>query len=256
MANSKSKTTTQETTQEVTGWFKRGIEVFDKRKQIEAVAKARKERAVSRFYLKTGEDAIIVFVDSSPFGIYEHNLKIDGKWGNFYTCSKEIQPCPICQQFPENKPTWTAYLTVIDTRSFIRQSDGQEVKNRKILFPAKGTAIAKLEKLLSKYKNLAGLAFKVSRLTDQDPNCGSDFEYLGKVNIIKKFGPDAVNPIDYMKVLSFPTEEELAMLGIGYIPDGFSSEDTPEQSPDDIIDNLVDEPAEEEINISADDLIK
>lgn len=252
MANNKPKSN-----QEVTeGWFRRGSEVFDKKKQIEAVAKARKERAVGRFYLKANEDAIIVFVDSSPFGIYEHNLKIDGKWGNFYTCSKEIQPCPICQQFPENKPTWTAYLTVIDTRSFIRQSDGQEVKNRKILYPAKGTAIAKLEKLLAKHKSLAGLAFKVSRLTDQAPNCGDDFEYLGKVNIIKKFGNEATNPIDYMKILSFPTDEELAMLGIGYVPEGLGGDENEAQNPDDIIDNLVDEPAEEETEVSADDLIK
>lgn len=238
------------------GWFKRGIEVFDKRRQIEAMAKIKRERAVSRFFLKSGEEAIIVFVDSSPFGIYEHNLRIDGKWGNYYTCCKEIMPCPICQQFPDNKPTWTAYLTVIDTRAFIRQSDGVEIKNRKVLFPAKGTAIARLEKLLEKHKSLAGLAFRISRLSEQDPNCGSDFEYLGKVNIAKKFGSDAAVPIEYTKVLSFPTEEELMALGIGYAPEVKIEDIDTNITPVVDLESLIDEPPAEEQEIDVDSLIK
>ena len=121
-------------------------------------------------------------------GIYEHNLRIDGKWGNHISCQKEMQPCPVCQHFPDNRATWTAYLTCIDTRAFTRKSDGQEVKNRKILYPAKGAAIPRLEKLLEKHKSLEGLAFKVSRLSDTEPNCGSDFEFIGKVIFRKSLG--------------------------------------------------------------------
>ena len=232
--------------QETTSWFRRGDDVFAKKRELDKIAKVKKEKSVSRFFLKAGEESIIVFVDSVPVGIFEHNLRIDGRWGNFYTCSKDVGVCPICQYFRDNKPTWTVYFTVIDTRSFVRQSDGQEVKNRKVLFPVKGSAIALVEKLLKKYKNLSGLAFKVTRLTDNDPNCGNDFEYLGKVNILKKFGQDAVIPIDYDKVLAFPTEEELAYLGItaGSLADEVDLPD--DKSVEKLIDELVDEKAEEE----------
>jgi len=208
----------KETTSQ-SNWFKQGKDVFTVKKQLDSLAKSRKERAVQRFFLKAGDEAVICFVDSSPFGLYEHNLRIDGKWGNHYTCMKDTQPCPICQHFPDNRPTWTAYFTIIDTRAFTRKSDGQEVKNRKILYPAKGNAIARLEKLLEKNKSLAGLAFKVSRISDTEPNCGSDFELIGKVNMQKKFGDDSLKPIDYMKVLAYPSDEELSAIGIGdFVP--------------------------------------
>ena len=159
-------------------------------------------------------------------GVYEHNLRIDGRWGNMITCSRETQPCQVCSHFPDSRPTWTAYLTAIDTRTFTRKSDGQEVKNRKVLYPAKGSAIPRLEKLLEKHKSLSGLAFKISRLSDADPNCGSDFEYIGKVDLIKKIGEDALKPIDYMKVLAYPSDEELASIGIGSFAHASGNNDT------------------------------
>ena len=50
-------------------WFKQGKDVFDAKRHIDSLAKSRKERSVSRFFLKAGEDAIIVFTDSSPLNL-------------------------------------------------------------------------------------------------------------------------------------------------------------------------------------------
>lgn len=237
-------------------WFLRGKEVFDKKKQLDIVAKARKERYIQRFFLKAGESAKIVFVDSEPFGIWEHNLRIDGKWGNFYTCCKEIQPCPICKNFPESRPTWTVYFTVLDLRPYTKR-DGQTVKFRKILYPAKGSTIAKIEDLLNKYGSISGLCFKVSRLTDDDSNCGRDFEYIGKVDIVKKFGKEYAIPIDYAKVLAFPNDEELEYLGISSDMDVNIEDDEEHELDDNAILDDVTEPVEEVAEeVDIDDLVE
>lgn len=206
--------------------FVTGSAGFNKKKQQDAAAASAKERGVQRFRLKEGESAEIVFVDSTSvsgdgeikggFFLPEHNLQIGGRWGNFMTCTKDIEPCEICDA--GNKSVYTCYFTIIDTRKFTRtkgRDAGKESKNRKILFPAKGSTIARIQNLIQKHKNLSGLKFKVTRLSADDPNCGSDFEKLGKVDLAKALGKDALRPIDYRKVLARPSEEELAVAGFG-----------------------------------------
>jgi hypothetical protein len=189
-------------------WYTQGEQGFEIKKRIDAAAKIRKEKAVSRFMLKAGEEADIVFVDSTPFFISEHNIPINGKYGNFITCTKEVRPCAVCNK--GTKPTFTAYLTIIDRRSFPRQSDGQIVKDRKILYPAKGSTIARIEDLRKKHGSLTGLMFHVKRYTKDDPNCGSDLQFVKKVQLTG----DNAKPVDYKKVLYPPTDAELEVFGM------------------------------------------
>ena len=187
-------------------WYAKGADGFKVKDQIDAAMAVRKERGVPRFMLKAGEEAIVVFVDEIPFFIWEHNLKIGGRWGNYVTCVKEIRSCPIDDS--GERATYTGYLTIIDTRSFIK-SDGTKVQNRKILYPAKGSTIKRLEDLIKKHGSLKGMAFKIKRYSKDDPNCGTDFELLKRVNLTK----DNAIPVDYDKVLAPPTLEELVALG-------------------------------------------
>jgi len=187
-------------------WYSKGADGFKVKDQIDATMAVRKERGVPRFMLKAGEEAIVAFCDSIPFFIWEHNLKIGGRWGNYVTCVKEIRSCPIDDS--GERATYTGYLTVIDTREFIR-NDGNKVKNRKILYPAKGSTIKRLEDLMKKYGTLAGRAFKIKRYSKDDPNCGTDFEFLKQVTLK---GDNAV-PVEYDKILAPPTPEELVALG-------------------------------------------
>ena len=138
--------------------------------------------------------------------IWEHNLKIAGRWGNYVTCVKEVRSCPVDES--GERSTFTGYLTVIDTREFIR-NDGTKVKNRKILYPAKGSTIKRLEDLIKKHGTLKGMAFKIKRYTKDDPNCGTDFEFIKPVALTK----DNAIPVDYNKVLYPPTDAELKAFG-------------------------------------------
>jgi len=201
-------------------WFKKGDEGFNSKRSQDTAAKLRKEKGITRFFLKEGESAKVVFVDETPFFCNVHQLKVGDSWRNFVTCTRDFAPCPVCND--GHKATYVAHLTCIDTREFDLK-DGKKVKNRKVLYPAKGSTILKLEDLKKKYGGLKGLAFNIKRYTKDDPNCGSDLEKLGKVDL-SKLGKDATVPYDYMKVLAPPTEEELAAVGIGSVIAG-STED-------------------------------
>lgn len=209
---------------ENTKWYKKGEAGLQEKKQSDAIAKMKKEKAVTRFRLQKDSGAKIVFVDSEGFYIWEHNLNVGGKWGNFITCVKDFDsPCDVC--LTGKRSTHTAYYTVIDTREFIRQ-DGTKVKNRKILFPAKGTMIYQLEDMKKRHGSLAGMVFEVKRFSaDGEPNCGSVLTKLGKINIKKKFGDGSDVPVDYVKVLAPASKEEIRALGVGGAPLVGSSED-------------------------------
>lgn len=193
-------------------WFKQGAAGYAEKKKIDTAAKIKKEKGVPRFWLKDGDEAKIIFVDSSPFFCYEHNVKADGKYGNYLTCTKDFAPCAICAE--GERATYTAYLTAIDTRSYTNYK-GEEIKNRRILYPAKGSTILRIEGLIKTHGDLAGHVFVVKRYTAQDPNCGVDFEHKGQVNIAEKLGATEAQSHDYEKVLCPPTPAELAGLGFG-----------------------------------------
>lgn len=217
-------------------WFKLGEEGLKEKEKQDMLAQIRKEKAVGRFWLKAGEEANIVFVDDVGFYVKTHQLQIDGSWSNFITCIRDFAPCPICNS--GKKSTTTCYYTVIDTREIILK-DGTKSKNRKVLFPAKGSAINILADMKKKYGSLVGLAFKVKRYSDQSPNCGDFFELISKKRVdLTKFGADANKPIDYIKVLAPPTEDELKSLGFGVTILG---EEVEEQITDDKLSNIFGE---------------
>jgi hypothetical protein len=204
-------------------WFKVGDDGLKEKKKQDAIAKNKREKSVPRFRLGEGEEAVIVFVDDVGFYAKIHQFELDGSWGNFATCVKDFEPCAICNA--GKKPVYTAHYTIIDTRSFTRK-DGTVIKNTKVLFPAKGSAINIIADLKKKYGSLVGYAFKVKRYSKNDPNCGNFFELVKerRINLVKSFGPDADKPYDYYKVLAPPTPEELADLGFGSFSVGSSAD--------------------------------
>lgn len=212
------------------GWYAKGDAGFDRKHQLDKFAALRREKGVPRFYLKhtpgnredgqKDNEARIVFLDSVGFFVREHNIEIDGKYGNHVTCVSDFAPCEVCTQ-NGNKPIYTCYFTVIDTRKFVRK-DGTVSARRRVLFPAKGSAIDVIENLKKRHGDLRGLVVDVKRVGDRDPNCGRDFEVVltkdrkaGRVDPAKKFPEkDESKPYDYMKVLAPPTVEELNAMGI------------------------------------------
>jgi len=220
-------------------WYARGKEGFDKTKEIEKENEIRKKtKMTSRFFLRTGEEATIVFLDSNPFFCWVHQFKHNGKWGNYATCIKDIAPCPLCEA--GLLPTWTAHYTIIDTRQF--EYEGKVYKNLKKLFPAKGAVINILADLQKKYKDLRGCVFKVKRYQDKEVNTGSHFEYLGRLkNLEKKF--EDTEPYKYEEVLAPPTKEQYKLWGFDIIELGADELETNDEVLDDDLE--IDEPAEE-----------
>lgn len=193
-------------------WFTDGKDSFEKKDQLDVAAKMRKEKFASRFLIKPDEEAVVVFVDERAFAINEH-VRWTGKMTQYVTCCKDFDPpCPICDAGEHSM--FTVYFTVIDTRKFTRK-DNTEVKNRKVLIPIKGSAIKRLRELQKEKGSLTGLAVKIKRYTKDEPNCGSDFKALKKIDLVKNFGKDADKPLEYEKILAKPTDEEYASLGFG-----------------------------------------
>lgn len=192
-------------------WFYTGEEGRREKKRAEAQAQMRAERSVKRFRLSSQEEALIVFVDNPTFYIYEHfNLKIQDKYGNYVTCTKEFGGCPVCNE--GNNSSLVAYGTVIDCRKFTRK-DGTVSKWRKVLFPIKGDNLNRFESIIDEHGDLAGKVFKAKRFGERDFIVGSQFVYKGKLDISTKFGKEAAAPIDYVRVLAPLSKEELLSLG-------------------------------------------
>lgn len=191
-------------------WFLQGEEGFQRKQSIDQVTKLRKEKGVFRFWLKPDEEGTVVFLDSNPVYVYEHNIKVGKTWGNYFTCVNEIgnQFCPFCDR--GDKPVYTAYFSIIDTRQWTR-ADGSVSKNRKILWPAKGSTIKKVHDLIKKHGDLRGKAFTIKRWSPNDPNCGTDFDFVKDVDLTKI---EDTQPFDYQKILTPPTPEEYAAVGI------------------------------------------
>ena len=218
-------------TAEAKSWHQTG-EAGLKRKQVQdKLNEARREKGAPRFYLKhtagdrgpdgpKDNEARVVFLDSVGFWVFEHNLKIENKWGNFATCTKDFQPCEICSQLSD-KPVYTCYYTVIDTRRWAKK-DGTISKPRRVLYPAKGAAIEIIEKLKAKHGDLRGLVVDIGRSGERDPNCGRDFDVVltkegkvARVDPAKRFPEkDESKPYDYMKILAPPTADELKAFGV------------------------------------------
>lgn len=191
-------------------WMLTGEEGFARKQSIDKVTKLQKEKGVIRFRLNADEKGKIIYLDSAPVYVYEHNIKINGRWGNYFTCVKEIaqQHCPLCDR--DDKPVYTAYLSVIDTRQFTRK-DGSISKNRKVLYPAKGATIKKIHGLIKKHGDLRGKMFEVTRYTPNEPNCGTDFDFEKEVDLTKI---EDSSPHDYEKILAPPSEDEYELAGI------------------------------------------
>jgi hypothetical protein len=176
------------------------------------------------FWMKPNSDTSITFVDGNldgevldiPF-IYQHHLNMNGKWGNFFICTQEVEPCPICEG--GNTPSFVGVLTIIDHTEFQSKRDGLMKKDQIRLFYAKRDTIKQLQKLAAKRGGLAGCTFEVSRTGDKSPSTGNQFDFVDKktpAQMKAVFG-DKANQPDYDKILAgmFISAKDLRKMGFG-----------------------------------------
>jgi hypothetical protein len=108
------------------GWYTHGTTDED----IESARKESKNRSVGRFFLKAGESRRVIMLDDKDFAFWEHHVKINDKWGNFFTCIKGVDPknpvCPLCVS--KASRSYTGFITVLDATGWTND------KNEKVLY--------------------------------------------------------------------------------------------------------------------------
>ena len=176
----------------------RGYDVFAKK---EEEYEERQKSFVNRFWLPPEKSTKIVFLDDNPVILDEHQVKIDGRWNNFFTCLRQLgQNCPLCEEL-DNRPATTGFYTIIDTSEWT-DARGNKHVNEKKLFAPKFKTLQMLKRLSKKRGSLQGCVFDVYRTSADAYNVGDVFDYEGKLEEaqIKKLNKDIV-PFDYAEIL-------------------------------------------------------
>lgn len=220
-----SKKTTPQTSK--LKFVKRGADAQAAMAREDHQAKEREEankNKVFRFYLPDEGSSSVTFLDGElingvldiPY-YYEHNVMMNGKWGNFYICTQDEEPCPICQG--KLIPSYVGVLTVIDHSEYTSKKDNKVHRDEPRLFVAKRHTIKQLQKLSAKRGGLRGCTFDVSRIGDKSPSVGNVFDFttkLSEAQLVSKWGEKA-QPFNYEDWLAatYLSAKELRKLGFG-----------------------------------------
>lgn len=208
-----------------------GEQMTKKAETDQAARKAAAGNSIYRFWMPEGSEQKITFLDGnlSEAGLldvpryWEHNLQLGGNWKNWFPCTKDEEPCPICDL---KQPALVYAFSIIDHRKWEDKNDKVHEHERK-LYICKGDTFKRLSKIAVKREGLAGCTFDVSRIGDKAENVGNDFDFCEQLTLkklIKKYGLEkkgkAENnkvclPYDYDEVIKYHTAEELREMGLG-----------------------------------------
>lgn len=132
-----------------------------------------------KLWLKAGATKSIVFVDDNPACLHEHSPKINGSWGNSYTCLRDMYPDDVacCEILGQDTRHFVGYFTVIDMDQW-KDKKGNLHEFEIKLLPAKVKSLKMIEhKKVSRENRLAGRIFNIRRTDDKSPSIGDDYEY-------------------------------------------------------------------------------
>jgi hypothetical protein len=192
-----------------------------------------------RFWMPNDTETMITFLDGNlnengvldEIVMEEHQLQINGKWNNFFPCTCDTEPCPLCASpnEKESKKSHVALFTVIDHGEWT-DSNGKVHRNERKLYAVKRDTLKLLRKQAVKRGGLAGCTFEVSRTGDRSASVGSHFDFVKKWDsrdaIAAEYGCDT-DALNYEDVIQYRTAEELIALGLGTAPSSIGSETAP-----------------------------
>lgn len=218
------------------GFIKKGAQakavMAQEDKKVEERKKEMEKGKLYRFWLPEGKDGSFTFLDGNmaddildiPF-LYEHNVYMNGNWKNWFICTQDTEPCPICEG--GGKPYYAGFFTVIDHSEW---TDKQGVKHRDEvkMFVAKRDTIKQLLKLSAKRGGLRGCRFDVSRTGDKSPSVGNVFDFVQKYSeqeLSQMYGQKS-KPLDFNTILTeaYMDAKELRKLGFGSLSAPVGSE--------------------------------
>jgi hypothetical protein len=235
------------------GFMKKGAGAQEMVSQEQAFNEQKKEankNKVHRFFCQRDGAAKITFLDGALTedkaffdvpAIKEHNLRINGRWGNTFPCIADTEPCPCCQEKEGGDPYVVAFFTVIDHTPFTK--NGKTYRDQVKLFAAKSGTMTTLLRHAQKshIDGLAGCTFDVFRQGDKSAAVGTEFEFVEKNdvgvlcshftkvnNVAAGRTEDSteypVGVINYEASIQYLNGEQLRAMGIGgYVPGSESS---------------------------------
>ena len=207
-------------------FMKKGSAAHQAVEQADAVTAAKKASAgIRRFWMPQGASTSITFLDGDlteeglldTAACYEHQVKKGGHWLNWYPCTQEEEPCPICED--GHSPVLVAFFTIIDHAKF-NDREGKTRQNERRLFACKRDTFKLLQQIATKRGGLAGCKFDVSRIGEKAPNVGSHFDFDSKVDLpdlskLYDIDPEQCQPYDYDEVITYFDADALRKLGFG-----------------------------------------
>lgn len=218
-------------------WAKEGFDPLDDELKRREFSNEERKGQLYRFWLNKGDQGNLLMLEDKPLTTWEHNIKIDGKYGHFFTClSKTMgKTCPLCDR--GDKPYFAGMFIVVDRRAF-KDKEGKERKDTLKLLCAKTDLLEKLSRKSKKLGGLRGKEFTFFRsVNDKSPSTGDDIEHAADVSeeeMLKfstetlKTTPDALKA-KKLDILEPKTEEQIRKF-VGSAPAGGSkaeSDDIP-----------------------------
>ena len=182
----------------------------------------RKRNTPRRFYLKRGTvdtPVNVIFLDETPFCLYEYNLVIDGKWGNYFTCLRSStgkDPFAAYKDIIQMNRSYMGFLTILDCTHYSDRA-GKEHHFTKKLLPMTSKALAKAEGWKKSKKSLVGCMYEVRRSdADKSERIGDDWQFSERVDLSTLKNPDGsspdLTPANYKDILAPRSEEEIKTL--------------------------------------------
>ncbi len=221
-------------------FLKKGAEAHQEMEKADVKQAAAEKNRAFRFWMPDGAEKEITFLDGdlTEDGLldivmyYEHQIFMNGAWTNWFVCTGEQEPCPICEG--GDTAALVGAFTIIDHSEW-KDKKGVKHKDEKKLFVAKRPSIKQLQVLATKRKGLAGCTFDAFRTGDQAAAVGNVFDFTEKQKlkvIKKKYSMEDVEPYDYEDVIQYMEAKELRKLGFGSLAVGEDDEDGEDDDPD------------------------
>lgn len=226
--------------------------MFKKARVAQARAKAQRDKnrhSLFRFRLNNNEKAKVIVLDAKiTCAVNEHDLPLGkSQWGRKEVCVAEMKgrTCYICEG--GHKPTFRAFLTVLDLRGYTNETTGKTIKQVRRRLPIGLRDLDEWKKLqasiIKKHGSMRGTLLLLSRGDDEKsaaigrPSVMGDrlYKMVPEAKLIELYGNPAkrdkktkeiIRPenedlqvCDYKLAFRAPNEEETEALKIEFVGD-------------------------------------
>lgn len=168
-------------------------------------------------------------------GRNEHNVKIDGKYGNHYNCTYEKGgDCPLCLR--NDKYSYVTFFTVMNHTPYVSTKTGQPVVNYKEIYACKIGTYRQLGHIAKQQTTLKGLTIDIARLDGKSAAVGGMFNVVANFKTGQGLSmpevfhgqtdPD-LQPFDYNEALQYHSPDELRSLFGGQNAHGLDGSPAP-----------------------------